>query len=104
MHPFRIANGRRERWLSTSIGVPIRCSSGRYDRRPKRECHSWRRNRVESPALGKAPVIGGRKARGLAKAAVNELVSLKPSVNPISVTEKTGFDRSALARSMRRLV
>ena len=40
----------------------------------------------------------------LRKAAVNELVSLKPTVNAISVTEDEGFTNSVLACSMRRLV
>jgi len=35
---------------------------------------------------------------------VNELVSLKPTVRPMSVTENEGFARSALARSIRWLV
>jgi hypothetical protein len=35
---------------------------------------------------------------------VNELVSLKPTVSPISVTEHAGFANSDLARSMRRML
>ena len=38
------------------------------------------------------------------KAAVNELVSLKPSSNAISVTDVAGFASSVLACSMRRLL
>ena len=37
-------------------------------------------------------------------AVVNELVSLKPTVNPISVTEGAGLDNNILACSMRRLL
>jgi hypothetical protein len=40
----------------------------------------------------------------LRNAAVNELVSLKPTVNPMSVTEGAGFANNILACSMRRLV
>jgi hypothetical protein len=40
----------------------------------------------------------------LRNAAVNELVSLNPTVKPMSVTEKAGLARSALARSIRWLV
>jgi hypothetical protein len=35
---------------------------------------------------------------------VNELVSLNPTVNPISVTESSGFAKSVFACSMRRLL
>jgi len=47
-------------------------------------------------AVGVRPVA-------LRNAAENELVSLKPTVNPISVTEDAAFANSTLACSMRRL-
>jgi hypothetical protein len=50
-------------------------------------------------------MIGSRvRPVALRKAAVNELVSLKPTVNPICVTENAGFAKSVLARSIRWFV
>jgi hypothetical protein len=51
---------------------------------------------VGSP-LGVVPVA-------LRKAALNELVSLNPSDNPISVIDLSRFTSSSLATSMRRFV
>jgi hypothetical protein len=47
--------------------------------------------------------VGVRPA-ALRKAAVNELVVLKPSAKPISVTEHGGLANNILACSMRRLL
>ena len=48
------------------------------------------------PGFGDTPLASGPVP--LRKAAVNELVSLKPTVNAISVTEDEGFTNSVLAR------
>src|SRR5262245_43952530 len=51
--------------------------------------------RLRRKAVGVSPVA-------LRKAAVNELVSLKPIANPTSVTEDMGLANSVLASSIRR--
>src|SRR5262249_42458467 len=51
--------------------------------------------RLRRYVVGVEPVV-------LRKAAVNELVSLKPTVSAISVTEHVGRAKSVLAWSMRR--
>ena len=60
---------------------------------------------VPAMKLSDAPVVAARvNTVVFRKAAVNELVSLKPSASPMSVTDSTRSSSRPLARSMRRLM
>src|SRR5262249_21336347 len=98
------AEGRRRAnpWGSRAHATDLRISTAgghenrsRYGNQAACHCALPSYPRLRRYAVGVEPVA-------LRKAAVNELVSLKPSVSAISVTEHVSRANSVLAWSMRR--